>query len=407
LKSKLAFETTFGTYVAEEQLGQGGAGIVYGGVDDANNPVAIKVLNATTKDKRRRFKNEIAFLWRNKHKNIVSVIDHGLSQQGPFYIMPRYSGSLRGVLEQKLSPDDSLSLFGKILDGVEAAHLLGAFHRDLKSENILVDLASKTPAVADFGIAGFTDDLLITLVKTDDRQRLANFAYASPEQRTPGGNIDRRADIYALGLMLNEIFTRHVPHGTDYRTIKSVALDFAFLDPIVAKMIKQDANERYPSIDQVKRDIAHSRQEYITFQRLSKITETVIPEGEIDDPLAFNTPKISDVDWNEGTLTVTLDRPVHQKWVSALHNMGSYASVMNIPPQRFNFNGEIAKVGTAPGDAQRVIDHFKDWLPKATARLKFDLEQENEQRRREAQEKLRIQRQHDEARLSLLQNLKF
>lgn len=407
LKSKLVFETTFGTYVADELLGEGGAGRVYGGADDEGRPVAIKLLTATTKDKRRRFKNEIAFLWRNKHPNIVSVTDHGLSEKTPFYVMPRYDSSLRTMMKQKLSQEDALAIFGKILDGVEAAHLLGAFHRDLKPENILVVHASKTPAVADFGIASFTDDLLITLVKTEDTQRLANFVYAAPEQRVPGGAVDKRADIYALGLILNELFTGHTPHGTDYRTIAPVAPDCAFLDGIVAKMIKQESSERYASIEDVKREVSHQRQEFITFQRLSQISETVIPEGEIDDPLAFNPPKIIDVDWSNGTLTITLDRPVHGKWIHALHNIGNYTCVMNKPPQVFQFSGSVARVSSTPTEAQQVVNFFKEWLPKVTARLKSDLQQEIDERRRREEEKLRIQKQHEEARLNVLHNLKF
>jgi serine/threonine protein kinase len=321
--------------------------------------------------------------------------------------MTRYDCSLRALLTPKLSHEEKLILFGKVLDGVEAAHLLGAFHRDLKPENILYVVSSKTPAVADFGIASFTDDLLVTLVKTDDTQRLANFVYAAPEQRMSGGKVDRRADIYALGLILNEMFTGRVPFGTDYFTIAPIASDFAFLDPIVVKMIKQDSNERYSSIEEVKRDIAHQRQEFITFQRLSKISETVIPEGEIDDPLAYTPPKIVDVDWSGGTLTMTLDRPVHDKWISALLNMGSYTSVMDIPPNRFQFNGKIVRVQASHADAQRVVDFFKEWLPIATSQLKFVLGQENEQRRRKAEEALRIQKQHEEIRLGVLRNLKF
>ncbi len=407
LKSKLIFETTFGSYSADELLGEGGAGRVYGAVDDAGKAVAIKVLSATSKDKRRRFKNEIAFLWRNRHPNIVSVTDHGLSEMGPFYVMARYDCSLRALLGQTISHEDKLALFGKILDGVEAGHLLGACHRDLKPENILYAGASKMPAIADFGIASFTDDLLITFVKTDDKQRLANFIYAAPEQRRPGGSVGNGADIYALGLILNEMFTGQTPLGTDYRAIASAVPDFAFLDPIVAKMIKQDSNERYSSIEEVKRHIAHQRQEFITFQRLSKISEAVIPEGEIDDPLAFNPPKIIDVDWNAGTLTITLDRPVHHKWIHALHNMGNHTSVMGIPPERFQFNGNIARVQASHTDAQRVVDYFKQWLPNATSRLKLDLEQENRERRRRAQDALRIEKQHEEARLGVLRNLKF
>jgi serine/threonine protein kinase len=92
LKKPISFETTFGTYVVDELLGEGGAGRVYGGKDNDQSPIALKILaeDRATTDKRRRFKNEISFLSRNKHQNIVTVIDHGIAPgpeaKGPFYM---------------------------------------------------------------------------------------------------------------------------------------------------------------------------------------------------------------------------------------------------------------------------------------------------------------------------------
>ncbi len=159
LKKPVTFETTFGVYSVDELLGEGGAGRVYGGAGPDGTPVAVKVLAAerASADKRGRFKNEISFLARNKHRNIVTVIDHGVARggaiEGPFYVMRRYQGSLRHLVQGSISPDDVLLLFSQILDGVEAAHLQNVVHRDLKPENILYDRDSGTLAIADFGIA--------------------------------------------------------------------------------------------------------------------------------------------------------------------------------------------------------------------------------------------------------------
>lgn len=76
------------------------------------------------------------------------------------------------------------------------------WHRDLKPENILHDPIENRLVVSDFGIAHFTAELMHTLVETKLAERLANFHYAAPEQRRPGGLVDHRADIYALGLIL-------------------------------------------------------------------------------------------------------------------------------------------------------------------------------------------------------------
>ena len=189
LNKEIIFETTFGEYIADELLGEGGAGRVYGGTSPDGVHVAIKVLahERVSSDKRRRFKNELAFHLSNKHPNIITVIDYGVSAdpaaRGPFYVMHKYAGSLRNLIENGIAADNVLPLFSQMLDGAEAAHLKGVVHRDLKPENILYAPQTTTLAIGDFGIAQFTEELLVTLVETAPTQRLANFVYAAPEQR--------------------------------------------------------------------------------------------------------------------------------------------------------------------------------------------------------------------------------
>jgi serine/threonine protein kinase len=179
LKTPIDIETAFESYHLTEQLGEGGAGRVYGGEASAGGAVAVKVLTSESKDKRRRFKNEIAFLSRNQHPHIVTVTDYGVAAaggvKGPFYVMERYAGSLRDEINGKLVSDRAMLLFSQIIDGVEAAHFLDVTHRDLKPENVLIRDPEKTAAVADFGIARFTEDQLLTLVETAPTTRLANF----------------------------------------------------------------------------------------------------------------------------------------------------------------------------------------------------------------------------------------
>jgi serine/threonine protein kinase len=180
-------ETAFCEYKLTELLGEGGAGKVFGGTDSDGANVAVKLLTNTTKDKRRRFKNEINFLQKNKHPNIVTVIDHGTTQLNgaviPFYVMPRYDCSFMPTIGLA-SPEETLNLYMQILEGVEAAHLQNIVHRDLKPENILFNRQRNVLAIADFGIARFAPDLLVTGVKTSPDQRMENFRYAAPEQQS-------------------------------------------------------------------------------------------------------------------------------------------------------------------------------------------------------------------------------
>jgi serine/threonine protein kinase len=350
LKQPVTLETAFGSYALNEVIGEGGAGRVYGGIGADRAAVAVKVLavERASTEKKGRFKNEIAFLQRNKHTNIVSVLDHGVAKAGsiigPFYVMRRYDGSLRDLMRAGIRPEAVMPLFSQILDGVEAAHFLGAVHRDLKPENVLYSDSSPVLAIADFGIASFTDDVIATLVETEPTQRLANFQYAAPEQRMVGRPVTATADIYALGLMFNELYTGSIPHGTEYRSIASVSGPMGFLDGVLAKMIRQAPGERPANIAEVKALIQRHQADAVSLQRLSKIKETVIKTGEIDEPLAFDPPQLIDASWDADLLTLTLDRPVNQSWVNALHQMGNFTSVSGIPPQAFNFSGNRATV---------------------------------------------------------------
>ena len=302
-----------------------------------------------------------------------------------------------------------MQLFSQILDGVEAAHLKGVIHRDLKPENILYDSTphSHSVAVADFGIASFTADALLTAVETVPGQRLANFQYAAPEQRERGREIAATADIYALGLMLNEMFTGSVPHGTQYRSISDTSKNYGYLDRIVAKMMCQNPSDRPSSVAEVKQLILRHQQEDISLQRLSKINNSVIRVGQIDEPLAFEPLRLGGAYWDGGLLYLTLDRPVTNEWEDALNNIGSYSSVIGVEPSmvRFDGSGKTCRIPASEDSAQQTITYFKTWLPSATRKLHQVL---TEKARREEvllQQNLRAEREEEERLLRVNQKL--
>jgi serine/threonine protein kinase len=169
--------------------------------------------------------------------------------------MPFYPSTLRTLCEAGIHPDRVLDLFTQVLEGIEAAHERRVWHRDLKPENILYDPPSDTVVVADFGIADFTEDELFTAVETRDQERLANFLYSAPEQRVRGKEVNGRADIFALGLILNEMFTGRVPQGTGIRRITDVAPKYGYLDATVEAMTQQDPVRRPPDIKSVKKEL--------------------------------------------------------------------------------------------------------------------------------------------------------
>ena len=300
LSKPIIFETTFSVYTGTDILGEGGGGRVYRATDNTGKECAIKLVDSAkaNSERAKRFKNEVLFSLRNQHPNIITITDHGIlvnsKKHSPFCVMPLYKGSLRTLLASGIPPDKVLFYFAQLLDGVEAAHLQNVFHRDLKPENVLYDEAQDRLLVADFGIAHFEEEMLYTLVETPRDKRLANFQYAAPEQRNPGAHVDHRADIYALGLILNEMFTGKVPHGTRFKTIGSVAPPYGYLDERVSEMLHQSAEDRPASIDMVKQPLIDLKIVFIRRQHLSTVKQIVEPVIDSAEPRMSTPPHLKD-----------------------------------------------------------------------------------------------------------------
>lgn len=370
-RKPLVFQTAFQQFTEDGLIGNGGAGRVFKCTDPEGVVWAVKVLDPrqATKEKLKRFKNEYNFYLRHPHTNIVGVTDSGVvdvdGTSVPFFVMPCFAQSLRDLMNKKqLAPDAVLKIYDQILSGVEAAHLWKVVHRDLKPENILSDPSGSRAAIADFGIAQFAVDELFTIVDTAPTARLANFQYAAPEQRAKGRPVDHRADIYALGLILNEMFTGEVPHGTGYRTIGSVAPQYVFLDDLVDLMRRQNPEERPASIQIIKADLIGRNQAFVELQALDKLKATVVPTKELSDPLIENPIQVVGANWANQVLTIKLSHPVNDNWIQVFKNMGSHVATVRQPPEAFVFRGVDARVDSEGSDAQRVINHFKGWLPQ-------------------------------------------
>ena len=409
----IIFETTFTRYTGTDIIGEGGAGRVYRATDDDENVYAIKLLDSAkaNREKMKRFKNEVEFSRRNQHQNIITVIADGIvidgKKRSPFYVMPLYKGSLRTLLATGIPTDKILFYFAQLLDGVEAAHLQRVIHRDLKPENVLFDETQERLVIADFGIARFEEEALYTDVETSPNTRLANFQYAAPEQRSRGADVDLRADIYALGLILNEMFTGKVPHGTGYKTIGSVAPDYGYLDEIITMMLHQAAGERPASIEMVKQQLIGRKQEFITRQRISQLKQTVVPVTDLDDPLITDPPRLVNFDYQQGTLILYLQQPVNAKWINSLHNMGTYTSLMYAGPERFSFAGYIARISARESDVQQIINYFKAWLPNANRVYEETVRREKQEAEEQQRKQLQKEIEEEERRQRILAKVRI
>ena len=299
-------------------------------------------------------------------------------------------------------------VWDQILDGVEAAHLQKVVHRDLKPENVLYDPNADRLVVADFGIAQFEEEDLFTAVETKDGTRLANFQYAAPEQRERGRTVNLRVDIYALGLILNEMFTGQVPMGTNPKTIASVASQYAYLDALVDRMTRQDPAQRPESIEVIKNELIGRRNEFISQQRLSELQQTVITQSDVDDPLILDPLRVVAADYQKGDLILKFNHEVTEKWIWALQNMGSHSAVYGKGPEAFRFLGNTARVGPVREiDVQDVINHFKDWLPLANGRYRDTVHYERSSEEKQRRQRIAEQVEEEERRLRILNKIKI
>jgi serine/threonine protein kinase len=378
----------FDTYSVVHQIGCGGSGTVFEVEDSDGNRLALKLLDGSKvpKTKLKRFRNEIQFCLRPGSKRIVQVFDFGKTEEGSFfYVMPLYSSTLRERIKSGIQRSEVLPLYSQILDGVEAAHLLGAFHRDIKPENFLYDSQTQEVVLADFGIAQFKEEDLLTTVNTGPNERLANFAYAAPEQRLPGNVVDQRADIYALGLILNEMYTGQIPQGTQFRQIKDVPPEFGYLDELVELMVRQLPEQRPESVSKVKKEIIGRGNQFINLKRLETLKREVVPESEINDPLIADPIRVVEKeDYSNGVLTLRLNRPINQKWEVCFSKRATRYSA-NVSSAMISFHGDKARVRVNDHFLQQGVNFLKEYCVLANeeyaAQVKHEHLEELERRR--------------------------
>jgi serine/threonine protein kinase len=210
-----------GRYLLLERIGEGGCGVVF--LAEQNEPVrrkvALKVIRQglDTESVIARFEIERQSLALMDHPNIARVLDVGTTESGrPFFVMELVHGQkiTHHCDTQRLGLRPRLELFIQVCHAIQHAHQKGVIHRDIKPSNLLVTTldGQAAPKVIDFGIAravggGFSDDTRITL----GSQLMGTPAYMSPEQAEGCLDLDTRADIYSLGVLLYELLTGRPP----------------------------------------------------------------------------------------------------------------------------------------------------------------------------------------------------
>lgn len=411
-KKSIVFETPFETYTSFAVIGEGGAGRVHAVKSSEGEGFAIKCLapERITSKRLKRFKNEIEFCQRHNHPNVVHVVDTGLALvkgvKCPFYVMKCYSGTLR-TLMGKIQPDKIMRLFSQVLNGVEAAHLASVWHRDLKPENVLWDDREESLLVADFGIAHFEEEEIYTAVETKVADRMANFQYSAPEQRIRDSKVDHRADIFALGIILNELFTGEILQGAGYKRVSDVSADYAYLDDLVELMTQQNPENRPTSIEMIKKELIGRKNAFVALQKYEESTKQVVSTSE---PPEFEPIRIIDFDYNAGVLELRLSRNVPPGWGPEFQNpRGGHSAVSGYGPERFDIRGDTASISVLEEQnlIQDIVIHAKNYVDAAN---RGHLQQIREQARYEdQQQRATLERKVAEAELrkNILSNVKL
>jgi serine/threonine protein kinase len=228
-------------YRVEALLGEGGMGLVYRVTHTRlNKPLAIKVLRReNTKDPEvlARFRREAESASGIGNQHIVDINDFGELEDGSTYFVMECLEGLDLIdaidLAHRMPEERAIHIAIQLCEALGAAHDAGIVHRDLKPENVFLVQRSDTKdfvKVLDFGIAKVANG---PKRLTRDGEVLGTPHYMSPEQ-CEGDGVDHRTDIYALGVLLYEMVTGHVPHDAD--TMMGILTKQMYEDPIPPKV---------------------------------------------------------------------------------------------------------------------------------------------------------------------------
>jgi eukaryotic-like serine/threonine-protein kinase len=321
----------FGRYVILSSIGKGGMGEVYLARDNSlNRKVALKILPekfAADLDLLRRFEREAETASALNHPNILTVYEFGKAD-GLHFITTEYveGETLREKLRrEKLSLKEILDVAEQTASALAAAHSAGVIHRDVKPENVMLRTDGLVK-VLDFGLAKFIEKAeeesdpnaeTTPYLHTQPGTVMGTVFYMSPEQAR-GKDIDERADVWSLGVILYEMMTERLPFEGETASdviasvLKSNFVPIAHYAPdapreignIITKTLRKNPAERYQKMADLVAEIKYFRQEFeFEKKRLGKsgmLTQNNLPsdyrtQATLSSPQFETTIDVSNV----------------------------------------------------------------------------------------------------------------
>ena len=272
LKMRILTSPWVGKYRIVEELGRGGMAIVYRALRRGRRGfVALKILHTNLAEDInfiKRFHREGETAQSLRHPRIVRILDHG-EYEGKHYLAMEFlrGKGLDDYLREKraLEEGKALRIIWEVAEGLLYAHEKGVIHRDLKPGNIII--TREGVKLVDFGLARnlYSEETRLTLTGTV----MGTPEYMAPEQFR-GEEVDGRADIYSLGVILyellqgtppftgntlGEIMKKHLYEEPDYSRINPLLVN------ILRKMLSKERNQRYSSVSELMEDIGKIMEE--------------------------------------------------------------------------------------------------------------------------------------------------
>jgi len=277
---------TVGKYEIRGLLGKGGMGVVYKvRMPVVGKLVALKLLAPHPNlvsllgeaEIHRRFVAEAVVMARLKHPNIVAIWDFHDAQDLTFFVMEYFCKNLGAVIGETyrvetasrvLNIDKALHYTGEILAGLQRLHHAGIVHRDIKPYNVLIT-EQDTAKITDFGLSALHGETF----GGASNLKVGSPYYAAPEQEADPNQVDRRADLYPVGVMFYRMLTGELP----LEERKSLRTHHPDLDDpwddFVARAMAEDRQHRFPTaqamataLDDLKRDWAKKKERVCTYQ---------------------------------------------------------------------------------------------------------------------------------------------